>query len=81
LVIIRVLHHVGVIGSIRFQLKVCYYFNTIFKILTNLSMFRIFSIKFAIELDFTLFLFFFADKLKMYKSYSKAKSKFELESG
>jgi len=44
-------------------------------------MFRIFSIKFAIELDFTLFLFFFADKLKMYKSYSKAKSKFELESG
>jgi len=55
LVIIRVLHRFAVIGPIRFQLKVCYYFDTIFRILTDLSVFRILSITFATKLGFTLF--------------------------
>jgi len=57
LVIIRVLHHFVVIGPIRFHLRVCYYFGTIIRILTNLSVFRILSITFATELRFSLFLF------------------------
>jgi len=43
LVFIRVSHRFVVIGPIRFQLKICYYFDTIFEILTDLSMFRILS--------------------------------------
>jgi len=41
LIIIRVLHRFGVIGPIRFQLQVCYYFDTIFEILTNLKFYLI----------------------------------------
>jgi len=52
-IIIRVLHHFAVIEPIRLQLKVCYYFDNIIKILTNLSMFRILSITFVTELGFT----------------------------
>jgi len=78
LVIIRILHRFGVIGSIRFQVKVCYYFDTIFRILTDLSVLRILFITFTTELGFTQFLIFFADNLEIYKFYSKAKRKFEM---
>jgi len=80
LVIIRVLHRFGVIGPIRFQLKVYYYFETIFGILTYLSVFHVLFITFVTKLEFTLLLFCFAYNLKIYKYYSRAKSKFELES-
>jgi len=53
LVIIRVLHYFAVICRIRLQLKVCYYFHTIFAILIDLSVFNILSITFATELKFT----------------------------
>jgi len=43
LVIIRGFNHFSVIWPIRFQLKVYYYFDIIFKILIDLSMFRILS--------------------------------------
>jgi len=56
LVIIKVLHHFALIGKIRFQLKVCYYFDTILIISTDLSVFHILSINFATELGFTWFL-------------------------
>jgi len=76
-----VLHNFAVIKPIWFQLKVCYYFDTIFQNLTHLSVFRIWSIPFATELGFALLLFCFADNLKIYKYYSRGKIKFELESG
>jgi len=75
-----VLHRFFVIGPIRFQLKVCYYFDTIFEILIDLSVFRILSITFTTKLGFTLFLFCFADNLKISKCYSITKIKFELKS-
>jgi len=81
LVVIRVLHCFLVIGPIRFQLKVCYYFDTILKILTDLSVFSILSITFATELRFTLLLFCFANNINIYKCYSRAERKFKLESG
>jgi len=52
-VIIMVLHHFAVIRPTRFQLKVCYYFDTIIKILINLSAFHILYITFATKLRFT----------------------------
>jgi len=65
LVIISVIDHFGIIGPIRFQLKVYHYFDTIFRILTGLDMFPIFFITFVTKLGFTWFLFCFSDNLKI----------------
>jgi len=53
MVIIMVLNHFSIFRPIRFQLKVCYYFDTIHGILTNLSMFCIFPKTFDTKLRFT----------------------------